>query len=185
MLIERRGRFIKDQVTAVMRKRTRQQHMLFFGKRTAVDAAVNVHFYIKLRQRRSGAAAGFTPAVAQAALAQAVEHNVFRDAQPRYQRGVHFLLHQMNAERFGVARRADVYGFAIQQDLALIVIPGTGEHRHQRRFSGTVRAGERVYGACPQGEIHLRQRRKAAKGQGYCAHLKARVQGHSRPSPHE
>ncbi len=32
VLIERRGRFIKDQITAVMRKRARQQHMLFFGK---------------------------------------------------------------------------------------------------------------------------------------------------------
>ncbi|CCJ89348.1 hypothetical protein BN132_1276 [Cronobacter turicensis 564] len=185
VLIERRGGFIENQITAVMRERPRQQHMLFFGKRATVDTAIDVHIDIKLRQRRTCAAAGFTPAVAQPALAQAVEHNVFRDAQPRHQRGVHFLLHQMNAERLGVARGADVRGFAIQQDLALIVIPGTGEHRHQRRFSGAVRPGKRMHGPGAQGEIHLRQRREAAEGQGYRAHLKALVQGHSGTSPHE
>jgi predicted transcriptional regulator len=48
-------------------------------------------------------------------LRQLVEHDVFGNAQARDQRHVHLLLHQVDAQPFGIPRLADVTGWLLMQ----------------------------------------------------------------------
>ena len=107
MAIQRRGRLIKDQKTAVMGECPRQQDLLFLRQRTALNGPPHVHHYIKLRQCGACLTADLAPAVAMTRLGQRIKHNIFCNTQAGDQRHVHFLLHQMNAEPFRVQRRAN------------------------------------------------------------------------------
>ena len=58
----------------------RQQNLLLFGKRAAVDGTADIQRNVKLRQRLSRLLADGAPAEAMPRLRQLVEHDVFGDA---------------------------------------------------------------------------------------------------------
>jgi len=102
-----------------------------------------------------------------------IEHDVFRNAQAGDQRHVHLLLHQMDAQLFGIHRLPKDDGLVINADFAFIARVRAAQYRHQGGFAGTVRARERVYRSTRQREIDARQRLKARKSQADAAHLEA------------
>ncbi|MNT44652.1 hypothetical protein D3C72_1811880 [compost metagenome] len=78
--IQRRGGFIQNQKTAVVRQGPRQQNLLLFGESAAVDGTTNVEGNIQLRQGLLRLFANRTPAIAMTRLRQIIEHDVFGDA---------------------------------------------------------------------------------------------------------
>ena len=80
MRVQRRGGLIKNQKTAVVGQGARQQNLLLFGQRTAVDGTANVQRHVELRQRLSRLLADRAPAEAMPRLRQLVEHDVFGNA---------------------------------------------------------------------------------------------------------
>ena len=145
--VQRGGGFIENQKTAVMRERPREQNLLLFRQRAAVNGTANVERDVKLRQRLPGLLADCAPAVAMPRLRQLVEHDIFCDAQTGDQRDVHLLLHQVNAQPLSVQRLADRHRLVVNTDLTFVAVMGAAQHRHQRRFSRAVCAGQRVHGS--------------------------------------
>ena len=132
VLIQRRGRFIKDKKAAVMRQRAGQQNLLFFRQRAAVDGATYVEADVKLGQGLARQLAQPSPAKSQPRFSQPVEHDVFRDAQARDQRDVNLLLHQVNPQLFGVARRANAHRLIVNHYFAFVMGVRAAQHRHER-----------------------------------------------------
>lgn len=78
--VQRRGGLIKNEKTAVVRERPRQQNLLFFSQRATVDGAAYVERNIQLRQRLPRLLTNRAPAVAVPRMRQLVEHDVFGNA---------------------------------------------------------------------------------------------------------
>lgn len=180
--VERGGRLVEDQKTAVVRQRARQQNLLFLRQRTAVDGALHIELHVELRQGRFRLLTHLPPAEAVSRPGQMVEHDVLGHRQARHQRHVHFLLHQMNTGFFGIARRANIHRLIVEQDLALIVIVRAAQHRHQRRLACAVGPCQGVHRPAGEGKGHLRQSFETGKGQADVAHLEAIIY-HSLQTP--
>ena len=160
-----------------MRQRAGQQNLLFFRQRTAVDGAAYVEADVKLGQRLARQLAQPPPAKGDPRLRQPVEHDVFRDAHARDQRDVNLLLHQMDPQLFGIARRANAYRLVVNHHLAFVMGVRAAQHRHERGLTRAVGAGQRMHRSPRQGESHVAERPKAGKGQANILHLKA-IAGH-------
>ena len=66
-------------------------------------------------------------------------------------------------QRLRVARVVDLYGFAIEEDLARVHLVDAGEYLHHRRFSGAVLAHQRVDFTAFQFKVAIVQRVNAWK----------------------
>ncbi len=163
VLVERGGRFVKDQKAAMVRQRARQQNLLLLCQGAALHQLVHVDIRLELRQQGACLAANSAPAKTVSRFGQPIQQDVFRHAELRHQRHVHLLLHQVNAESFRVARAAYRHRRAVQPDFAAVVAVRAGQHRHQRRFARAVSAGQRMHRVAFRDEIHLRQRGESAE----------------------
>lgn len=87
--------------------------------------------------------------------------DVLRHRQVFHQ--VQFLVDDGNAQRLRVARVVDLYGFAVEKDLARVHLVDAGEHLHHRRFSRAVLADQRVHLAALELKVAVVQRVNARK----------------------
>ena len=173
MLIQRRGGLIEDQKAAMVRQSASQQDLLFFGERAAVNGAPDVQRHVQLRQRLARQLPNPRPAKRHARLCQPVQHDVFRNAQARYQRHIHLLLHQVDPQLFSIPRRTNGDRLIVDRHLALIVSMRPAQHGHQRRLTRAVGPGQGMHRPAMKGKVHLVQCLKAGEGQANVMHLKA------------
>ena len=87
-----------------------------------------------------------------------------------------------NAQRLRVARVVDLYGFAVEKDLARVHLVDAGEHLHHRRFSRAVLADQRVHLAALELKVAVVQRVNARKVLLYPPHLQQDLAHTSRTS---
>lgn len=173
MLIQRRGGLIEDQKAAMVRQSASQQDLLFFGERAAVNGAPDVQRHVQLRQRLARQLPNPRPAKRHARLCQPVQHDVFRNAQARYQRHIYLLLHQVDPQLFSIPRRTNGDRLVVDRHLAFIMSVGAAQHRHQRRLTRAVGPGQGMHRPAMKGKVHLVQCLKAGEGQANVMHLKA------------
>ncbi len=77
----------------------------------------------------------------------------------------------MDAEAFGIQRRANRDRLVINDDFTFIACPGAAQHRHQRGFPRAVGSGQGMHRSAAQAEVHLRQSINASKGEANRAQL--------------
>ena len=79
----------------------------------------------------------------------------------------------MDPQLFGIPRRTNGDRLVIDRHFALIMGVGAAQHRHQRRLTRAVGAGQGMHRPAMKGEGYLVQRLKAGEGQANVMHLKA------------